>query len=91
MSLGKEMARYEKLTGDSAERIPLGRLGGFLDGVDKGIEELNKIKAEFDNDLNLYKNEYDDTYNCSLDYIKGIITCKTIIDKYIAELKGEQE
>ena len=51
-------------------------------------KELEKIKAEFDNDLNLYKNEYDSTYNCSLDYIKGIITCKTIIDKHIEELKG---
>ena len=52
-------------------------------------KELEKIKAEFDNDLDLYKNEYDDTYNCSLDYINGIITCKTIIDKHIKELKGE--
>ena len=54
------------------------------------ITELEKIKAEFDNDLNLYKNEYDGTYNCSLDYIKGIITCKTIIEKHIEGLKGEQ-
>ena len=68
------------------EDLPKNR-GEFL----IAIAELKQIKAEFDNDLNLYKNEYDDTYNCSLDYIKGIITCKTIIDKHITELKGEQE
>ena len=61
---------------------------GFVFGAN---DVLEKIKAEFDNDLNLYKNEYDGTYNCSLDYIKGIITCKTIIDNHIEELKGENK
>ena len=48
MSLREEMWRYGQLTGESAEHIPIIQLGAYLDGVDKGIEELEKIKAEFE-------------------------------------------
>lgn len=48
MSLREEMARYEHLTGESAEHIPIIKIGAFLDGVDKGIEELEEIKEDLE-------------------------------------------
>lgn len=53
MSLREEMWRYEQLTGESAEPITINRLGAYLDGVDRGIEELKKIKAEFEDRIML--------------------------------------
>ena len=90
MSLREKMARYEKLTGDIAERIPLGRLGGFLDGVDRGIEELEKIKAEIKEVSYSIINIDDDFYD--LGYrIVDIDDINEIIDKHIEELKGESK
>ena len=74
MSLREEMWRYGQLTGESAEHIPIIQLGAYLDGVDKGIEELEKIKAEFEDKILLNQT-----------------VAIQIIDKHIAELKGEQE
>lgn len=51
MSLREEMARYEHLTGESAEHIPIIKIGAFLDGVDRGIAELEAIKAEFEDKI----------------------------------------
>lgn len=52
MSLREEMWRYEQITGESAEHVPIIKLGAFLDGYDRGIEAseqgliLDKIRAE---------------------------------------------
>lgn len=80
MSLREKMARYEKLTGDIAEHIPLGRLGGFLDGVDRGIEELEKIKREI----------HDIKLELDCDYYTGDKITR-LIEKHIEELKGKTE
>lgn len=77
MSLREEMARYEHLTGESAEHIPIIKLGAFLDGVDKGIEELEKIKAEV-NDIHNW---------CNPRMVKNDFI--TLLNSHISELKGE--
>lgn len=45
MSLNYEMAKYTELTGEDGTKVPISRLGGFLDGYEKGradaIEELS--------------------------------------------------
>lgn len=85
MSLREEMWRYEQLTGESAEHIPIIQLGAYLDGVDKGIEELEKIKAEVDK-------KYDELYVID-EFTNGkadsYVELFEIIDKHISELKGE--
>jgi len=80
MSLREEMWRYEKLTGESAEHIPIIRLGAFLDGVDKGIEELENIKAR----LNHRANEHLDG-----DYYVCIKDLNEVFDEELTKLKGE--
>lgn len=45
MSLNYEMARYTELTGEDGTKVPISRLGGYLDGYDKGVENtLNMLK-----------------------------------------------
>lgn len=36
MSLNYEMARYTELTGHDGTKVPISRLGGYLDGYEKG-------------------------------------------------------
>lgn len=40
MSLNYEMARYTELTGEDGTKVPISRLGGFLDGYEKGINNF---------------------------------------------------
>lgn len=40
MSLNYEMARYTDLTGEDGTKVPISRLGGFLDGYEKGINNF---------------------------------------------------
>lgn len=44
--LRDEMVKYEKLTGEDATHVPIMKIGAYLDGYDKGIEILDKIRAE---------------------------------------------
>ena len=44
--LWEEMEKYTKLTGEDATHVPIMKLGAYLDGYEKGIEVLDKIKAE---------------------------------------------
>lgn len=84
MSLREEMARYEHLTGESAEHIPIIKIGAYLDGVDKGIEELEKLKEAFEK---LSENEW----NKQVGADKGLELAIDVIEVRISELKGEQE
>ena len=81
MSLREEMWRYGQLTGESAEHIPIIQLGAYLDGVDKGIEELEKIKTEIQGLIDF---EESCCGNTTLGY-----QCLGVIDDKISELKGE--
>lgn len=42
MSLREEMYKYEQITGESAEHVSIIKLGAFLDGYEKAIEEMAK-------------------------------------------------
>lgn len=44
--LWEEMEKYTKLTGEDATHVPIMKLGAYLDGYEKGIEVLDKIRAE---------------------------------------------
>lgn len=46
--LRDEMVKYEKLTGEDASHVPIMKIGAYLDGYDKGIEILDKIRAEIE-------------------------------------------
>ena len=87
MSLREEMERYEKLTGESAEHIPIIKIGAFLDGVDRGIEELEKIKEYANEEIILRDNLYDNV----TEYSVSIRDLENIIDRRIAKLKGKNE
>ena len=82
MSLREEMWRYGQLTGESAEHIPIIQLGAYLDGVDKGIEELEKIKTEIQGLIDF---EESCCGNTTLGY-----QCLGVIDDKISELKGSE-
>lgn len=40
MSLREEMWKYEQITGESAEYVPIIKLGAFLDGYEMGLKAL---------------------------------------------------
>ena len=42
MSLREEMWKYEQITGESAEHVPIIKLGAFLDGYEKAIQDAIK-------------------------------------------------
>ena len=45
MNLNYEIERYTELTGEDGTKVPIGRLEGYLDGYEKGIENaLNLLK-----------------------------------------------
>lgn len=52
--LNEEAVRYAKLTGDNSSKVPISRIGGYLDGYDKGrndaiddfIEAMEKRQTE---------------------------------------------
>ena len=46
MSLREDMWKYEQITGESAEHVPIIKLGAFLDGYDMGIKALERQPCE---------------------------------------------
>lgn len=86
MSLSEEMWRYGKLTGESAEHIPIIQLGAYLDGVDKGIEELEKIKGEIKELAFLL-----DDLSPDKEFVIDLDNIEEVIDNHISELKGENK
>lgn len=46
--LWEEMEKYTKLTGEDATHVPIMKLGAYLDGYEKGIELIDKIRAEIE-------------------------------------------
>lgn len=46
--LWEEMAKYTELTGEDGTHVPLIKLGAYLDGYEKGIEVLDKVRAEIE-------------------------------------------
>lgn len=54
MSLNYEMAKYTELTGEDGTKVSISRLGGYLDGYEKGraderertVKELETLRDE---------------------------------------------
>lgn len=42
MGINYEMARYGALTGQDGTKVSISRLGGYLDGYEKGIDDAIK-------------------------------------------------
>ena len=44
--LREEVEQYTKLTGEDGWHVPIMKVGAYLDGYNKGLEMLDKIRAE---------------------------------------------
>lgn len=78
--LRDEIKRYTNLTGEDGWHVPIMKICAYLDGYDKGLEVLDKVRAEIDGLLN------DEDSNM---YAHGVMDCLEIIDKFMAE--GSEE
>ena len=76
--LREDVDRYTKLTGEDGWHVPIIKVGAYLDGYNKGLEVLDKIRAEI---VDLGQRTMNDNR------ASGIWTCRDIIDKY----RGESE
>ena len=56
MSLREEMWKYEQITGESAEHVPIIKLGAFLDGYEMGIKALEQ--TSYKSDARRWKRRY---------------------------------
>lgn len=78
--LHEEVEKYINLSGDKEawQNTSISRIGGYLDGFDKGLEVLDKIRAEIEKEA--------DTSN-RLQGISeiGLRKALKIIDKYKAK------
>lgn len=70
MSLREEMWKYEQITGESAEHVPIIKLGAFLDGYDMAIKTLKQS----DHFINELTKAYSDGYKCGYSYAMYKIT-----------------
>lgn len=85
--LREEVEKYISLTGDKEawEYTSVSRIRGYLDGYDKGLEKLDKIRAEifmYEGDCRLSIDEYPSCKQCTDNVFKTIYRT---IDKYKAE------
>ena len=57
--LHEEVEKYINLSGDKEawQNTSVSRIGGYLDGYDKGLEVLDKIRAEVEN-INVWGMRY---------------------------------
>lgn len=46
--LREEVEKYTKLTGEDGWHAPIMKVGAYLDGYDKGLKVLDKIRAEIE-------------------------------------------
>lgn len=82
--LRDDMEQYTKLTGKDATNVPIIKIGAYLDGYDKGIEVLDKIRAEIEQAYCKVANDYDHGRNY------GLYMAIQIIDKYKAESEDKK-
>lgn len=75
--LRDEVEQYTKLTGEDGWKVPIMKVGAYLDGYNKGLEVFDKIRAEIEQERV--------GYPPSAGYYKAIIKCLQIIDKYKEE------
>lgn len=97
--LRDEMLRYEQITGESAEHIPIMKLGAFLDGYDMAIKAvepktdiLDKIRAEIEGIIweETVIDNSGGEYECTVLRVDPDDVLE-IIDKYRKGLEREEE
>ena len=77
--LREEVEQYTNLTGEDGWHVPIIRVGAYLDGYNKGLEVLDKIRTEIES-LTYYW--------CEVNPRTVIDEVLDIIDKYKAESEG---
>lgn len=80
--LRDDMEQYTKLTGKDATNVPIIKLGAYLDGYDKGIEVLDKIKAEIESK---YESIPDTFHHYETGFTDALEWVLSIIDKHKTE------
>lgn len=85
--LYEEVEKYINLSGDKKawQNTSVSRIGGYLDGYDKGLEVLDKIRAEIKHHSEHFIN--DDGDDCLAVYEDDVLE---IIDKYKADRSEEK-
>ena len=89
MSLREDMWKYEQITGESAEHVPIIKLGAFLDGYEKGWEEGRKALEQTDI-LDKIEEEINSPNRGTCDYFI-VDRIEEIINKYKVESDKESE
>ena len=83
--LREEIEQYTKLTGEDGWHVPIVKVGAYLDGYNKGLEALDKVRAEIE------QNAYPIVHGCNNHELGmtlyGIIQ---VIDEYKAESEAEE-
>lgn len=77
----EEIEKYTKLTGEDGWHVPIMQLGAYLDGYDKGLEVLDKIRAE------IRKEAFTDVNNSKFIFVNHV---EQIINKYKAESEDKE-
>lgn len=75
--LWEEVNKYTELTGEDGNHTPIMKIGAYLDGYEKGLSVLDKIRAEIElRNSAAYMGEYN----------VGLRDALKVIDKYTKEL-----
>lgn len=85
--LREDIEQYTKLTGDDGWNVPIIKVGAYLDGYNKGLEVLYKIRAEIEQKAR--PNEVGGR-GCGKSIRYGLCMALEIIDKYKAESEGKE-
>lgn len=83
--LSEEVKRYRELSGDNNPNTPISRIGGYLDGYERALEQeptatLDKIRAEIEDFV--YPDGRSDYL---LGFNFGLMRAAQVINKYRAE------
>lgn len=74
--LREEVEQYTMLTGEDGNLVPTIKISTYLDGYNKGLEGLDKIRTKIVKSLCMVTNDYDQGRNY------GLRMAVQIIDKY---------
>ena len=77
--LRDEVEQYTNLTGEDGWHVTIMKVGAYLDGYNKGLEVLEKIRAEIEQ---IEINGHIRDVEC---FNEGLKVALNIIDKYKAE------
>lgn len=75
--LRDEIIKYTELTGEDGNRTPIMKIGAYLDGYEKGLSVLDKIRTEMEALANHRIRPI------SFDQAVAVDICINIIDKYM--------